>query len=177
MSRLTRRPLPVSTIAIVCLAVLSLAGCSAKHYKKSADKEVYDILKSRRKSELSDTSAFTIDRDATVALAGLPRRFQPLMPDEAYRIVEDVKLPTEPPVIVSFTDAIEVAIRNSREYQSRKEDLYLAALSLTLDRHRFSPTFTALLSGRWTRQNKDEYWSGDADFGFSQTLATGAPRP
>jgi len=167
------RTVPLSTIALVCLAAFALAGCSAKHYKKSADKEVYEILKNRRKTELGDSSGFTIERTAADVLAGLPRRFQPLMPDEAYNVVADVTLPTDPQAIISLTDAIRIALTNSRDYQSRKEDLYLQALSLTLDRHRFSPTFTALLSGRWTRQDKDEYWSGDADFGFSQTLATG----
>ena len=173
MNLITSWTTPALAAVVALFAVLPLAGCKAKHYAKSADKEVYRILESRRKTELGEASAFTIDRADTDVLAGLPRRFQPLMPDAAYRIVEDVTLPTEPPVIISFADAVEIAIRNSRDYQSRKEDVYLDALSLTLDRHRFSPTFTALLSGRWTRANKDEYWSGDADFGFSQTLATG----
>ena len=40
-------------------------------------------------------------------------------------------------------DALNIAIHYSRSYQSRKEQLYLSALSLTLARHQFTPLFSA----------------------------------
>ncbi|MEO7300085.1 MAG: TolC family protein [Verrucomicrobiota bacterium] len=45
--------------------------------------------------------------------------------------------------IVSLEKALEIAVKQSRTYQNRKELLYLQALGLTLDRHRFTPIFTA----------------------------------
>ena len=49
--------------------------------------------------------------------------------------------------IISLRQAVEIAIQNSRAYQSQKETLYLSALALTLERHLWSPTFTSLMSG------------------------------
>jgi outer membrane protein TolC len=45
--------------------------------------------------------------------------------------------------ILSLEEALGIAVHSSRSYQSRKEQLYLSALSLTLDRHQFAPIFSA----------------------------------
>ena len=100
---------------------------------------------------------------------------QPVVPEGA---PEDMPLGPgaieRPPAVIGITKAIETAIGNSREYQARKEDVYLSALDLTLERHNWSPIFSGLLSGRWQRENKEESWAGDADFGVTQLLASGA---
>ncbi len=48
--------------------------------------------------------------------------------------------------VLRLEDALATAVRHSRSYQSRKEQLYLSALSLTLARHQFTPLFSS--SGR-----------------------------
>lgn len=45
--------------------------------------------------------------------------------------------------VFTLTDALAYAQRHQRAYQSAKEDLYLAALSLTLERHLWTPQFAA----------------------------------
>lgn len=66
--------------------------------------------------------------------------------------------PASAPVVVSadpptklrdtkftLSDALAFALRERREYQTAKEDLYLAALALTLERHLWTPQFAANL--------------------------------
>jgi len=47
--------------------------------------------------------------------------------------------------VFTLTDALAYAQRHRREYQTAKEDLYLAALALTLERHLWTPQFAAEL--------------------------------
>lgn len=44
---------------------------------------------------------------------------------------------------MNLEDALGLAIKYSRVYQARKEQLYLSALSLTLARHQFTPIFSS----------------------------------
>ena len=162
--------------ALLLAAVLLSCGCSRAHYRDSADKEVYRVLSQKRKAVLGSSEAFTIEQADWDPLLGLPRRFQPLTP-EAMGAQEPEGLPDaagEAPAIMSVTKALEIAIRNSRDYQRRKEDLYLAALDLTLERHQWTPIFSAMLSGEWQRVDGEESWVGTSDFGISQLLASGA---
>jgi len=163
--------LRTATLLLVVLAILS--GCSTKHYKEDADKEVYQVIAQKRKVALNEEAPFTIEQEPGDPLADLPRRHQPLIDDPA--AVESGLLPpeTEPPAVVSLSKALEIAVRNSRDYQQEKENVFLAALDLTRERDNFSPTFTGLLSGAWTREKPDESWSGDTQFGISKLLSTG----
>ncbi|MCA9151982.1 MAG: TolC family protein [Planctomycetales bacterium] len=57
--------------------------------------------------------------------------------------------PDETPRVLSPRTAYEVGLINSREYQSRKESLYLAALDVTLERFAFGPQFFATQSAAY----------------------------
>lgn len=163
-----------AVVAAVCLALA--AGCGSKHYRASADKEAYKIISHKQKAALDSDAPFSIEPDAWDPLEELPRRAQPLLPREAIELLPELAEvePTEPPAIISLNRVMETAIRSSRDYQQRKEDIYLEALDLTMERHRWSPQFSAMLSGEWEWDDKDESWAGDADFGMTQALATGA---
>jgi hypothetical protein len=66
-------------------------------------------------------------------------------------------------------EAPAIAFRNSRSYQDRKEQLYLAALALSESRHRWS-LLGGDLSGRVARtvQEGESYeWSATGDLGVS----------
>ena len=45
-----------------------------------------------------------------------------------------------------LSDAIGYAMKHARQLQNAKEDLYLAALDLTLERHLWTPQFVATVS-------------------------------
>ncbi len=57
----------------------------------------------------------------------------------------------------TLADALAYAIKHAREYQDAKEDLYLQALALTLERFLWTPRFMSNLSATYTEfpQNSD----------------------
>ena len=57
---------------------------------------------------------------------------------------------------MTLADALAFAMRNAREFQDAKEDLYLAALDLTLERHLWTPQFVASVQTRY-----DDFADGD----------------
>lgn len=162
----------VRLTAMILLALCLLTGC-AKHYKEQADKAAYDIITHKRKAALNDTTPFTIEQEPWDPLAGLPLKHQPLIADPAAIKAGFMPKEPKPTALLSLNRALEIAVRNSRDYQAEKEDVYLTALDLTVERHAFHPTFTGLLAGAWTRQKPEQTWSADTQFGVSQLLATG----
>ena len=50
-----------------------------------------------------------------------------------------------PPLVLTIVDALHVGARNNRQYQSQKEQVYLTALALDLERDRFEFRFAGTL--------------------------------
>jgi len=81
-------------------------------------------------------------------------------------------------VRLTMADALRVAVRGSRDYQSQKETVYLAALTLTFERYMFQPHPFA--TGKVDFNNQDnngervKSWDGLPKVGVSQKLADGA---
>lgn len=79
--------------------------------------------------------------------------------------------------VFTLTDALGYAQQHQRAYQSAKEDLYLAALALTLERHLWTPQFSGEL--RTVYGNFGEVTDFDqamrfvADLGVAQRLPYG----
>jgi outer membrane protein TolC len=132
----------------------------------SADNEVYAIISVKSGDVPGMPGSFTIDQEQEDVLDGCPVADVPPSP-------EGEALP--PPVIISLAKALEIASRNSREYQSRKEDLYLRALTLTLARFAFDPQFFGTADGYYESTDLgDERQIGlDTNFGFSWLFRTG----
>jgi hypothetical protein len=92
-----------------------------------------------------------------------------LMTDESARAPAMQRLRLGPPATVpdeqvfDLFDAIDYAVENSRDYQTRMEDLYLAALDVTLERHLFSP--------RPFAQTGVQYSGGQRDVEYRSALA------
>lgn len=80
---------------------------------------------------------------------------------------------------MKLEQTVELALFNSREFQDRREDLYLAALPVSLERFGFSAQAFAAeelifsAGGRATAAPGSR-WSPSTSFGFSQRLASGA---
>jgi len=116
----------------VLIGVVLLAGCTARHYRRSADKEVYKVIQQKQQAALGQTNAFTIDT-----------RYSQRKPDDikAKEIIAD-RL-REAKQVVTLPDALRIALEHNREYQTRKEQLYLSALALTGERFAYVPQFFA----------------------------------
>jgi len=127
---------------------LILAGCTAAHYRKSADKAAYGIIREKTPLVRNMDPNFTIAQTNTLALDSLPANTNVaefLGPDgERERGARVLKL----------EDALALAVQRSRAYQFRKEQLYLSGLSLALTRHQFTPLFTASGRGSFAGQTQ-----------------------
>lgn len=117
-----------------------LAGCTAKHYRRAADKEVYGIIQEIEQKVFGHTNDFTINTEYS------SRKPKEIPPSE---IIEDRSRSNL--LVLDLTGALNLAVEHSREYQTQKEQLYLTALTLTGARYEFTPQFfadsTAQVSG------------------------------
>ncbi|MCS7168203.1 MAG: hypothetical protein RMI91_04715 [Gemmatales bacterium] len=82
--------------------------------------------------------------------------------------------------IITLEQAVELGMLNSREFQSRREDLYLAALPVSLERFAFLPQFeaTMLAIRQWWGEEVPggpaNRWRVNPTVGVRQLLPTGA---
>jgi outer membrane protein TolC len=89
--------------------------------------------------------------------------------------VPALKAPIVPTRVLDLRSAMRLAFANNRDYQTQKESLYLAALSLTLAQHQFAPRFFGILTGEWTHDSTGaESGSLAPSFGWSMLLVNGA---
>ena len=149
-----------------CLMVVLLlwAGCSPEQYRKSADNETARIIAAKTPQVPNMDPNFTIEPAAPPSLEGLPTSPEP--PD--FLGVEGQVEKDAP--ILTLEKTLDIAVRNSRIYQSRKEQVYLQALSLTLARHQFAPLFSAEGSAAYAVNTTEVQ-------GFEPDPVTGEPRP
>lgn len=146
-------------------ALVLMVGCGTSHYRRTSDKEVYRIIQDFEKIALGKTNEFTIN---TPYSSRDPQEIPPM------EVIEDR---TGTNVIqLDMRQSLEWAVRESRTYQTRKETLYLTALSLTLTRFNFKSQFFGSVDGTLTR---DTTRDGAADItqnnrlGLSQAFLTG----
>jgi outer membrane protein TolC len=104
-------------------ALIFIVACTPKYYQKRADKEAYKIIE--RKSRFVD---------------GMPKKFN-------IKPTDSIMVDTNTTITLSLQDALNLALKNSRDYQTQKEDLFVEALSLSLSRWRFGPLFSAVAQG------------------------------
>jgi hypothetical protein len=82
--------------------------------------------------------------------------------------------------LLTLEQATEMGLINSREYQTRREDLYLAALPVTLERFAFTAQFFAVeqafreWAGRDLPRSDRNRWRLNGQAGFSKVFPTGA---
>jgi outer membrane protein TolC len=148
----------------VLVGLLLLGGCSRAKYKERADAETYTIIADKSADVPNAEESFSIDQDAGAAwLEGLPTL------DGADPALGDADAETGGAVIVPLERALLIAVRNNRGYQNRKESLYLAALGLTLERHRYTPIFGGGAGADYATTASDQARASD----FSRALSEG----
>ncbi|MCC6231862.1 MAG: TolC family protein [Verrucomicrobiales bacterium] len=115
------------------LVMLGLAaGCSPKRYEKAADREVYRTIADVEQRIFGRTNQFRID----TAYTG--RDLDSITAEE---ILQGRQISGRR--VLHLEEALSLAVANSREYQTQKEQLYLSALTLTGARYQFTPRFLA----------------------------------
>jgi len=149
-----------------CLVVILFfgTGCSPEQYRKSADQETRRIIAEKSPQVPNMDPNFTIEPMRPPSLEGLPT--SPQAPDF---LGGEGQVEKDAPIL-SLEKTLDIAVRNSRLYQSRKEQVYLQALSLTLARHQFAPLFSARGSAAYVVNTAEVQ-------GFEVDPSTGEPRP
>ena len=142
-----------SLFLFLALNLGMLSGCKGyyKFYKKSADKEVYEIIQSKSPEVSGIESDFNIERDTNL-----------LFQDSGSTQV------------LSLLDALDIAVLNSRDYQSEREELYTEGLALSLERYEWSPIFNSTVQANFTDDAGIQSRSRNAILGVRKMLATGA---
>ena len=144
----------LSTVAVCCLQ-----GCQPEYYRKEADKTAYGIVDRAQKQALGQTEPFTVEApgdrlrkklllDQNLPYAGPASlgtdylKPVPYWPEKDYP-AKPLDQPTVPPwqkdrpLVLSLADALRVAARNNRDYQTQKESVFRSALALDLEANQF----------------------------------------
>jgi outer membrane protein TolC len=161
---------------------------------RATDQEVERLIAARQRAALGQTAAANVEVPAKMPKPGriayaygpspttaeIPAEFaqtssQPAMTSLA---PSPTSAPTsEPARVFTLTDALAYAQRHQREFQSAKEDLYLATLALTLERHLWTPIFASNLRtvyGNYGEaRNFDQAMRFVADLSVAQRLPYG----
>jgi len=134
-------------------------GCSPEYYKAQADKEVYKIIDSKWKDSFGQKVNYTISD----------------VPPSPNDIRIEEPLPSSK--VISLAEAVARATAFNREYQRQKEELYLKALDLTLQRYEFARQWFGTIDAGYVKDSEDEKLKIDdvgTKLGFEQALADGA---
>lgn len=143
--------------------MLALAGCTSSQHRNAADEEAYRIIQEKQKAATGSTNAFTIDTPYSV------RKPEDIKSDEILaQRSGGVRRK------ITLADALDLALKNNRSYQLRKETVYLTALQLTRDRDEFKPHLFGSSSVQGTRDSSGErYGTIDNRVSASDVLKSG----
>ncbi len=157
---------PTLRLLSLCLlnGLLILSGCrTAAEHREEADNVAAEIITQKQGEALGRTEPFSVERPSDILrrrlLIGqdLPYSSKASLGTDELETIEywpepnypyvtysaDANVPIDPnqSVRLSLIDALQVGARNSNDYQSRKEDVFRAALDLDLERNTFRNIF------------------------------------
>ncbi len=141
-------PSKLLRILVLCFLLTGMS-CSTNWYKEKADEEVYGIIEEKTPDVPGMPVTFNIEPDEINRLEGLSIAGPP--PE----FLGEEGIEEEGALIISLKKALELSVWTSRDYQNAKEQLYLRALDLTLDRYQFTPIFGASASANYARSTTD----------------------
>lgn len=151
------------TILLLASAALA-SGCSTAYHREKADKEAYELIDAAERGVFGEETGFNIDT-----------RFSTRSADEIYPEEIIAERLSEERLEISLTDALRMAVDHSREYQTRKENLYLAALEFIRQRHEFRPQLFAGADVTAERgPDGERYGKISGQAGLTQVLRSGA---
>jgi outer membrane protein TolC len=109
----------------VCCALTAFSGCGPAWFAQQADRIALKTMAAGEKASLGEAKPFDVE-------------YNPLFEEKTPANLTEIclgekRIPLSsgsPSVQLSVNDCLEIAFRNSRELQNRREDLYVAALEL-----------------------------------------------
>ncbi len=162
------------SLSLLVTAALVFSCSSPETYKEDADREVGEILKDKQETVFGSFDEISIEWSPDYQPAAVDRPTGDGAPPVSGKMRKDVLKAWDGPLVtLSLADALNLAVRNSREYQSEKENVYLSALSLSLERHRWDFIFSGEMDGAYTRQDFEYASKGGFSTGVNKALAAG----
>jgi outer membrane protein TolC len=166
-----------TTLLMLTFALAAGGGTacrSPQQFRHEADRAAADIIEQKQQEALGRTEAFEIDRPADLlrhrlfveqdlqygSVASLGPQYLPSIRYFPEHIPTGTPIPAPggevdaeaveppPPLRLTLVDALQVGARNSRAYQTRKENVFIEALRLDLERNFFRTTLTGIVSGQ-----------------------------
>jgi outer membrane protein TolC len=127
---------PIFAVCAVTAIVLTMVvGCSPDFHKADADKEVYKIIDAKWQDNFGQKANYVISDANTIPT-----------PND----VNVAKAPIfEEPL--TLTQAVAIATKYNRDYQTMKEDLYLSALSLTGEQYKYALQWFGTIDAEYTK--------------------------
>ena len=152
-------------VATLLLGAAVWCGCTRSHYRRSADREAAAIIADKSQAVPNMDRKFTIETTNEFALASLrvATNSVEFLGAEGAAELGARTLPLE--------EALSIAVKFSRTYQNRKEQLYLNALSLTLARNQFTPLFSGRAQAAYQTTTEEVRVVVDAITGEPRVLA------
>lgn len=177
-----------------------LGGCQL--FTDDADREVYRLIERRQQAAVGETRDARIDKERSPATVDDdPYSFAPhpidsevpgsfsqsstrpavtsrpadTAPTDSAATQPAREMPAGPEL--SLADALSYAFRHSRSFQTAKEDLYLAALDLSLERHMWTPRLMGEIRSQYANYGQtrdfDHAMEAVAEVGVEQQLPYG----
>ena len=183
-------------LLLVSLILVPLGCKSPVEHRNNADKVAAEIITAKQKEALGQTEPFSIERPSDILRRRLLEqqnlaqsseaslgtdRLKPVehWPDPDYLQAkssgssEDLPIEPNKPVKLTLVQALQVGARNSLEYQSRKENVFRAALALDLTRHNFENIFNASADSELSTDTAATNFDSSAAAGVSRALKNG----
>lgn len=160
MSRNFRKFLTLAVFLFAALMAGLLSSCrSPQKFKDEADKEVYRVIDQKWQAKFGQKSNYKV-RDAESN-------------------VPDINAMVPPNRILTLRQAVAIATKYNRDYQTQKEFLYQSALNLTLTRHTYEVQWLGTFDAGYAKsynnltETKQEKTTADASAGPSKSYLIG----
>jgi outer membrane protein TolC len=128
---------------------LLLSGCTAAWNQQAADQASYALIE--EKSSLvpgMSTLDITIDRPREMTLDSYTTNTR------VFDFLGSLANSENGAHIINLDQALDLGFALNKDYQLQRERLYLQALSLTADRYRYTPIFSASANGTYAWDNR-----------------------
>jgi outer membrane protein TolC len=164
------RPVVLLCWGLCAAVIFGMAGaCSPEHYKADADEEVYSIIDGKWHDSFGQKANYIIS-DSNIPPSPNDIQIEKAIPESG---------------VINLAQAVAMATAHNRDYQTQKEQLYLMALDLTSERHKYARQWFGTVDAGYIKDDSDEDVSvgtgrtdepeGDEGIGFNhmQLLAGG----
>lgn len=148
-----------------------LAACSSASYVADADAEVDTVLRSATEQTLGTREATVLRPELEPLPTAEPEAAPGAKPKQG---TEPAPAAAAPLLHLDLAKALATAVRQNRDFISRRESLYRQGLSISLTRFQFGPQFSAAVNYLWPRaENGTESHRAGASLSAEQILPTG----